>query len=165
MINIFIFVLFHFIHKHRLKHFFWLPLLWQIKNPRSPNRVKFLGTFLPLPSPAPRHTLLFNWEVWHWFSSGCWEAGHGPVSLLAYVAPGLKSLGPLPGFPPNSAQLRSWSVIIFALGVILWSMFPFLPFVSDALRKAPLCLTNYLPFLFHLSKDHSTQKTEAAIVP
>lgn len=47
------------------------------------------------------------------------------MSLLAPRSPGLKSLGPLPAFPPNSAHLRSGSVIVLVLGVVFMKRVPF----------------------------------------
>ena len=80
-------------------------------------------------------------------------------SRFAKANPRFKSIGSPPGFPPNPVQLRSQSVIIFVLSIIFLKHVPFPALYRWCSSVSiSLSLKKNFPFLFLLSKDHSTKK-------
>lgn len=169
MVNIFTPCQFHlhththtYIHIHthtELNTFFGYLFLYRLKILEGMDRVKFLKIFCPSMSKAHSGIQSGSMAV---IPKG--RLGGEEMVLLtfcsqfAHMAPQFRSLRSLPGFPPNPAQLRSQSVIIFVLGIIFLKHVPFPAlFKWCTLESISLSLKKFFPFPFLLSKDHSTK--------
>ena len=156
-------MLFHLYTQTDLNTFFGCCFLYRLKILGGMDRVKFLNMFLPLRIQG-RHCN----SVMKCGTDCPRQVERQGMVLGAFLhrrAPELKGLQPLPGFLPNPAQLRSWSVISFVLGVIFMKHVPFPAFDKWCTSESTFASYKFFPFLFLLSKIIAPKKAEAMIVP